>query len=95
MPKIEISLSDDTKQFLTALFNPQSVTPEPVTPEPVTPEPEPKRITLTEIRETIQIKGLAGKTEKLKEILKSFGASKVSEINETDYPNLFNQISNA
>jgi hypothetical protein len=89
MPKIEISLSDDTKQFLTALFNPQ-----PVTPEPVTLEPEPKRITLTEIRETIQIKGLAGKTEKLKEILKSFGASKVSEINETDYPIFFNQISN-
>lgn len=89
MPKIEISLSEGTKQFLTALFNPQ-----PVTPEPVTPEPEPKRITLTEIRETIQIKGLAGKTEKLKEILKSFGASKVSEINETDYPNFFNQISN-
>lgn len=65
--------------------------PEPVTEEPVTEEPVkdgPKKYTLVEVREKLSELQKAGKRDKVKELLNSFGASKLPEVPEDKYEEL-------
>ena len=60
--------------------------PEPVTEEPV--KNEPKKYTLVEVREKLSELQKAGKRDKVKELLNSFGASKLPEVPEDKYAEL-------
>lgn len=57
-------------------------------PEPVAEEPEPKKYTLVEVREKLSELQKAGKRDKVKELLNSFGASKLPEVPEDKYAEL-------
>ena len=50
-------------------------------------EPE-KEISFTDIRAILAVKAREGKQEKIREILKSHGAEKLSDIDPKDYPAL-------
>lgn len=60
--------------------------PEPVTEEPV--KDGPKKYTLVEVREKLSELQKAGKRDKVKELLNSFGASKLPEVPEDKYAEL-------
>ena len=60
--------------------------PEPVMEEPI--KDEPKKYTLVEVREKLSELQKAGKRDKVKELLNSFGASKLPEVPEDKYAEL-------
>lgn len=60
--------------------------PESVVEEPV--KDEPKKYTLVEVREKLSELQKAGKRDKVKELLNSFGASKLPEVPEEKYAEL-------
>lgn len=65
---------------------------EPVTPKnevPATEETkETKKVSLEEIRAVLAEKSQAGLTSKVKELLESFGANKLSSVKEEDFEKL-------
>lgn len=66
---------------------PESVKQEaPAAEEPV--KDEPKKYTLVEVREKLSELQKAGKRDKVKELLNSFGASKLPEVPEDKYAEL-------
>ena len=60
--------------------------PEPVMEETI--KDEPKKYTLVEVREKLSELQKAGKRDKVKELLNSFGASKLPEVPEDKYAEL-------
>lgn len=72
-------------QSLSSMFS-GSDEPKPV--EPKTPAPEEKAITLEEVRAVLAEKSRDGHTAKIRELLQSHGAEKLSEIDPSDYPAL-------
>lgn len=57
------------------------------TQEEVPPE-KPKAITLEEVRAVLAEKSRAGHTSKVRELLENYGATKLSEIEPSQYPSL-------
>ena len=68
-------------QSLSSMFSSSDDPPE-------TPEPEEKVITLEEVRAVLAEKSRDGHTSKIRELLQKYGADKLSEINDSDYPAL-------
>lgn len=60
------------------------------TQEEVPPE-KPKAITLEEVRAVLAEKSRAGHTTKVRELLEKYGATKLSEIEPSQYPSLLEE----
>lgn len=60
------------------------------TQEEVPPE-KPKAITLEEVRAVLAEKSRAGHTAKVRELLEKYGATKLSEIEPSQYPSLLEE----
>lgn len=60
--------------------------PEISQPEPtIVQMPETKKVTLEQVRAVLADKSRSGKTDKVRNLLKSFGADKLSEIDASRY----------
>lgn len=57
-----------------------------------TPQPEAKKISLEDVRGVLAEKSRQGHTAAIKEILKSFGASKLSEVKAEDYQSVLEAV---
>lgn len=75
----------------TAAESPKNV---PVPAEPVKEEKEPEKPTysFTDVRKAFSAKSHAGFTEEVKALIGKYGASKLSAINEEDYPALMAEL---
>lgn len=58
----------------------------------VEPEAEVKKIALEDVRGVLADKSRQGHTAAIKEILKSFGANKLSEVKEEDYQSVLDAV---
>lgn len=55
-------------------------------------EPEPEPITLEQVRGTLADKARQGFTTQIRELLESHGASRLSEVNPTEYTTLLQEV---
>lgn len=104
--RVEFDLSDDTKAFLTALFNSSNTVNEqtvikesyPVKQKKdktteVTENHDEPEVSLTQIREMIQEKAEEGKTDKIKQLLSKHSAKSASTLSAENYKSFFAQLS--
>jgi len=79
-----------TKEYLNTfetIYDPEKDEPQAVEApkEPSTPEPEKQAVTFVQLRSRLSEISRSGKTAEVKELIAKYGASKLSDIAESDY----------
>lgn len=79
-----------TSEYLNTfetLYNPETDEPQvaEASKEPPTPEPEKQAVTFVQLRSRLSEISRSGKTAEVKELIAKYGASKLSDIAESDY----------
>lgn len=74
----------DAAEFLTKTFSNTADEPEAPQPEPVK-GPEKPTLTLVDVRTLLAKKSRAGHTAEVRNLLQKYGASRLSEIDPTNY----------
>ena len=69
------------------LYDPETDEPQTAeaSKEPPTPEPEKQAVTFVQLRSRLSEISRSGKTAEVKELIAKYGASKLSDIAESDY----------
>lgn len=103
--KVEFDLSQDTKDFLTSLFGGKQIeadqpaigfkkalSKKTIKVEEEEEEDSESVVNITQIRETIQQKAEAGKTDAIKTLLKKYDAKSASTLPEENYEAFFKAL---
>lgn len=91
-----IATANALKEMFTDTADTAAVPAEPVQPEaapaeeekPAQPEKEPVKYSFTDVRKAFADKSHAGFTAQVKELISKYGASRLSDVKEEDYPAL-------
>lgn len=89
-----IQISEDMRQLFSA---PSDTTADAVPVEaenkaPVSPKPPKVTVTKEQVRAVLAQKSRDGFTKEVKEILKKYGANKLSEVSESDYQSVLQDV---
>lgn len=93
--EVKVETKPATKKTAAKKAEPKAEEPKTEEPKDEAPAAETETITKTDVRAKALALSKAGKSDLLAEIFGKFGASKLSEVKESDYPELMRELVSA